>query len=921
MASSCWGADFTLSIYPKNMELICSDGQSQPTNTLPDKHRIRVASPVKFVNYRWQWQYSNSGNTWFEFPSGLGFGSKQSIEFSGNDLLSNFEDVIRNNRKINIRLLYPCGEASMALPLTPTYSAPNIAGVETIQETCHQDNNGQYIVKLDRKLKEGETFSLTLNGESLKESTSINKDMMEGEGNIYILKNADNTDGGELGIGITKYNNVIEYTADNQQKKYIVMPARTPVEMKLLTTDSVNCYGGHDGIINLTAQGGTGDYRVKYFRDEISTPDSTDFSPSCSIASLQSALYRIYLYDTNGCKVKDSDGSEKVFSVTISQPENRLFLDQEEAIPPLGFGLTDGTIKVRAIEGTPGYDFIWKKNGEDFDAHTESPPFSAAVGTVGDGLYHIRVQDSRYAAAMKRNPDESNIRGCYDTLSVRIIEPPKLEVKLATLDSILCHGGANGSIVARAAGGVPYDDEDAPYRYEWSELRPYQDDRDTILKELPAGTYTVTVMDGNGITNSFTYMLPQPDVLQAGATGNTILCDGDADGRMEATARGGTTPYRYEWASAYAQIDGNISVMETLSATGVTNVEATCWGKITGQGSNGIKEYGIEMNYYSGPEKIPYTTTKADSFAVQLTGLTMGSQYTYRAYAIENNDNIIYGWTKEFFTLVPTDFSVFATNITGQSADIQFTNTEQLREWGLYYGTNDPATTEDTGIEATGEQVVTLTGLDPYTYYSVLAYATDKNGASSSYNSYFYTDFVQPQLSDPVSSGISISGATISFEVVSFGGTFATVSECGVQYSTDEQTWTKKQTVYAEGTLSYTLTGLTPATKYYIRAYARNNGAKEGYSETVDFTTLGAVPTLAKPAVTGLTSYKINMTGGNVTAENLLSVTEYGFCWSTTQGQAVATGNNYAKVIYNRQQGLSRPKKTLQIFLLRPAIT
>lgn len=341
--------------------------------------------------------------------------------------------------------------------------------------------------------------------------------------------------------------------------------------------------------------------------------------------------------------------------------------------------------------------------------------------------------------------------------------------------------------------------------------------------------------------------------------------------------------------------DKNAQV-ETRSATGVTNAEATCWGKITEQGSNGIKEYGIEIDSYLGTEKFPHTITKSDSFGVQFNELSQGVIYSYRAYVIENSDNIKYGNFNEFTTLTPVEFSVYVRNTTGQTADIQFTNTEQLREWGLYYSTTDPATTEDTKKDSKGDQVVKLTGLEPYTYYYVLAYAIGKNGTSATFNNGFYTATVQPELSTPVSSNITISGATISFGIDYFGGKQAVIDDCGVQYSTNGQIWTKKKTTYAEGPLSCTLTGLTPATKYYIQAYARNNGAMEGYSETIEITTLGSVPSLANPSITTLKSFKIMITGGKVTNDNLLSITEYGFCWSTTKGQAIANGTNYVKI-------------------------
>jgi hypothetical protein len=501
---------------------------------------------------------------WKRFPDG--FQKKNKITFTTKDI--GLTDAQMGEK---IHFVYRVGtdwsRESEAQTFTLMKKAPEMIGYRTANPTCSYLDNGSITVQFDRDLTEKEIlkFDIKKDGEPLyvDQNMIISKlaedrrhtfeNLPHGKYSISYNAKKDGKDEAASGAG---------YQFDNLE---IISPPNIAAQYKKF---DVNCYSGHDGRIAVDASGGTGPYRIEYSekwmpQNEMITPFFTDRD---TVNDLKPGAYTLRISDSNRCYSMNEAGEVITAEQIIAeQSAGGVILTIAETVPPLGFGLTDGTISVQADRGTPGYGFIWKKNGEDFDAHTESPPFSAAVGTVGDGLYHIRVQDGRYAAAMKRNPDESNIRGCYDTLSVRIVEPPKLEVKLATLDSILCHGDANGSIVARAWGGVPYDDEDAPYRYEWSELRPYQDDRDTILKELPAGAYTVTVMDGNGITGSFTYMLPQPDVLQAGATGNTILCDGDADGRMEATARGGTTPYRYEWASAYAQVDGNTSVMENLT--------------------------------------------------------------------------------------------------------------------------------------------------------------------------------------------------------------------------------------------------------------------------------------------------------------------------------------------------------------------
>ena len=330
--------------------------------------------------------------------------------------------------------------------------------------------------------------------------------------------------------------------------------------------------------------------------------------------------------------------------------------------------------------------------------------------------------------------------------------------------------------------------------------------------------------------------------------------------------------------------------VETLSATDIIDTQATLWGKITEQGTAGIREYGIELN----GSRLPHTVTRADSFGVQVTDLKQGQQYRYRAYAVENSNAVRVGAEKSFTTLTPADFQFRAINITHQSADIEFQTADLLSDWGVYYKAGGAATVNDTKVEANGAGVITLTGLEPATYYYILGYATDKNGVPLSATAHFQTAYAEPQLSVPAITNITIAGAAVTFEVISTGGG-ETMPQLNIRYrAAGTENWAIQNLSYAAGDITYTLTGLNPGTKYEVQAYAQNHGNKSSYSATAEFTTLGTVPMMATPAVAAETSYRVKMTGGKVSDNGLLDITEYGFCWSTEQG--AATADSYMKV-------------------------
>lgn len=130
--------------------------------------------------------------------------------------------------------------------------------------------------------------------------------------------------------------------------------------------------------------------------------------------------------------------------------------------------------------------------------------------------------------------------------------------------------------------------------------------------------------------------------------------------------------------------------------------------------------------------------------------------------------------------------------------------------------------------------------------------------------------------------------ATIGGNVTSDGG--APVSDRGVYWgnsSKPENDGTKLQIGSGIGIFSKSLTGLTPGTKYYIRAFAINS---EGisYGEVINFTTVLdiASPTVTTSAITVFTSTSATV-GGNVTSTGGASVSDRGVYWSTQQNPDV----------------------------------
>lgn len=92
---------------------------------------------------------------------------------------------------------------------------------------------------------------------------------------------------------------------------------------------------------------------------------------------------------------------------------------------------------------------------------------------------------------------------------------------------------------------------------------------------------------------------------------------------------------------------------------------------------------------------------------------------------------------------------------------------------------------------------------------------------------------------------------------------------------------------YGEGAFTSILTGLTPKTLYYVRAYATNK-IGTGYGSSVTFTTADlSVPVLTTIPVSAITQTTA-VSGGDITFDGGTEITERGVCWSTTASPDIA---------------------------------
>ncbi len=139
-----------------------------------------------------------------------------------------------------------------------------------------------------------------------------------------------------------------------------------------------------------------------------------------------------------------------------------------------------------------------------------------------------------------------------------------------------------------------------------------------------------------------------------------------------------------------------------------------------------------------------------------------------------------------------------------------------------------------------------------------------------------------PTITTGTPSEITRNSAIAGGQVIYDGG--SPILGKGVCWSiSHDPDFTDKFTADGEGPgiFSTSITGLTPDTKYYIRAYATNS-IGTAFGEEVSFTTapvvLGTVTTIQPSSIARTTA----VSGGDITLDGGGEITQRGVCWSTS---------------------------------------
>lgn len=210
-------------------------------------------------------------------------------------------------------------------------------------------------------------------------------------------------------------------------------------------------------------------------------------------------------------------------------------------VDPVCFGDSTGAVALSISGGIPGYSYVWS-NGDT----------SQSLSGVPAGTYSVVVTDSI---------------SCTTTDTVTLTEPPSITTTLMSTDP-LCNGGTDGDIAYTASGGTP------GYSYMWN-----TGDTTQNLSNLGAGSYSITVTDSVGCTQTDTTTVQEPAALATSFMVMPILCNGDSNGTLNFMTTGGTPNYSYLWSTGdtaqnLANIPAGSYSVDVTDANGCTTSDS-----------------------------------------------------------------------------------------------------------------------------------------------------------------------------------------------------------------------------------------------------------------------------------------------------------------------------------------------------------
>jgi gliding motility-associated-like protein len=298
-----------------------------------------------------------------------------------------------------------------------------------------------------------------------------------------------------------------------------------PIQIDETITD-VLCQGLSTGQITTAVSGGAGGYIYSWVASNGGI--LTSGASAASQINIPAGTYTLTVTDANNCSYQET--------YTVNQPQLPLGAVISSFSNVTCGNQNNGQITVAITGGTPNYNI----NG--IGATVVVNP------AVGNTHQFSNLAGGNYALTV------TDANGCSVNVNQTITQPDPLTLGI-TSTNVLCFGASTGALEFTTSGGT------APINYtvvgppNSSGTIPTTSLTTTQvgtpgLGILPAGNYTVNIIDANGCTNTISTTITQPSPIVVTPTITDILCFGQGAGSISTTTSGGVPPYTYLWSNS-----------------------------------------------------------------------------------------------------------------------------------------------------------------------------------------------------------------------------------------------------------------------------------------------------------------------------------------------------------------------------------
>ena len=263
------------------------------------------------------------------------------------------------------------------------------------------------------------------------------------------------------------------------------------------TSTNVSCFGLSDGTATITASAGSPGYTYTW-----TGGPTTGLPATAAVTGLAAGTYTCTIGDSKGCSIAQP--------IVITQPT--LLTVTASGVAATCSGKCNGQVICIPTGGTTTYTYSW----------SGSACVGASCNAVCAGTYTSSITDAH---------------GCKATATATVTEPTPI---VLTMFPVASHcNKPDGSDSVSATGGTP------GYTYSWS---PGPGSVTAGYHNIPAATYTVTVLDNHGCSSTSNNVVPNlPGVNITQVSSTPVTCFAGSDGTAKDSASGGFPPYAYAW--------------------------------------------------------------------------------------------------------------------------------------------------------------------------------------------------------------------------------------------------------------------------------------------------------------------------------------------------------------------------------------